>query len=271
MRNTGIYSDIDIDAYHKEEGISSSGISLILDCPKRYHHEYMDGGKKTQCKESDLGRAVHMLGLEGEEKFKQHYHIIWESVDLRTKAGKEAYAKEEDLAKGRTILREKEAKEIIDIAESISKNTLWSRLKDGKIEHSIYWDAGIFNTRLRARPDIFNDGLIVDLKTTESIKGFARSIHSYGYHRQAAMQIDGLQSIDGKRRAFAFFVVEKKAPYLTATFVLDEESIEHGRKEYLEGARIYSECLINNDWPGYDNVFQKITLPKWLMKEENQE
>lgn len=266
----GIYSDVDIDAYHKEEGISSSGISLILDCPKRYHHEYMDGGKKTQCKESDIGRAVHMYALEP-EKFNDNYFVMEASIDLRTKAGKDAKEKAEIEAGSRTILRLQEAQEIFNIGDSVRENPLWNRLKDGKIEHSIYWDAGIFNTRLRARPDIFNDGLIVDLKTTESIKGFARSIHSYGYHRQAAMQIDGLQSIDGKRRAFAFFVVEKKAPYLTATFVLDEESIEHGRKEYLEGARIYSECLINNDWPGYDNVFQKITLPKWLMKEENQE
>ena len=30
---TGIYNNLDIDEYHTSPGISSTGISLILDCP----------------------------------------------------------------------------------------------------------------------------------------------------------------------------------------------------------------------------------------------
>jgi PDDEXK-like uncharacterized protein DUF3799 len=123
-------------------------------------------------------------------------------------------------------------------------------------------------TRLRARPDIYNDKIIVDLKTTDSIANFSKSIHNYGYHRQAAMQLDALMILDGKERTFAFFVVEKKAPYLTACFVLDDAAIEQGRREYYDAALTYHDCIKTGIWPGYEEKFQMISLPKYATKEE---
>jgi hypothetical protein len=208
-----------------------------------------------------------MMMLEP-EKFDKTFYAMTEEVDLRTKAGKESFFITEQEAAGRTILRKKEYNEVYKMSVEASSHSVWNKIdvEKGSAEYSIYWDAGIYNTRLRARPDFFNDSLIIDLKTTDSILSFSKSIYNYGYHRQAAMQIDGLHQIDGKKRFFAFFVIEKKAPYLTACFTLDEESIQQGRKEYLEGASIYSECLKFDSWPGYEEKFQLITLPKWAIK-----
>ena len=36
----GIYDNLDINEYHADNSISSTGINLILDCPKRYYYEY---------------------------------------------------------------------------------------------------------------------------------------------------------------------------------------------------------------------------------------
>jgi hypothetical protein len=189
-------------------------------------------------------------------------------VNLVTKAGKEAYAVAESKANGRDIIRFEEWKNIKEMAAAVSSHAVWNILKGGKVEHSIYWEGGTYNTLLKARPDIFTDDLIVDVKTTESIKAFPRNLYAYGYHRQAAMQVDALFKTDNKKRYFAFFVVEKKAPYLTICYTLDEESIELGRKEYLEGAKLYSQCLAANKWPGYDEQFQLIKLPNYLNKNE---
>ena len=270
MRDAGIYADVDIDAYHKEEGISSSGISLILDCPKRYHHEYVEKTKEQKNDAYMIGRAVHMLALEP-KKYHESFYKMTETVDLRTKSGKEFYEKVCNEAGDKQILRPAEWELIEDIAHSIEQHAVWNKVGSGNVEHSIYWDGGIYNTRLRARPDFFNDNIIIDLKTTESISAFSRSVYQYGYHRQAAMQIDGLKNIDGKNRFFAFFVVEKKAPHLTACFQLDEQAIEQGRKEYLDGAVIYSECLKLNEWPGYEEKFQLLALPQWAQKLEGDE
>lgn len=266
-----ILSNLDIDIYHKSEGISASGISLLMDCPKRYWHEYVNPeAKRDSSKSNDkfkLGSAVHMLALEP-EKFHEAFFVMDADVDLRTKAGKDAWFAAEHNAKGREIIRANDFKEINMIAKSILSHGLWSSFSNRKVEHSIFWEAGLFNAKLRARPDVYNDQLIIDIKTTESIKGFSNSIHSYGYHRQAAMQIDALKAVDGKERTFGFFVVEKKAPYLTACFTLDAISIEQGRREYLDAAALYSECLMSDNWPGYEEKFQEISLPKWAIKGE---
>jgi exodeoxyribonuclease VIII len=274
MREPGIYKDIDIDAYHADEGISSSGISLILDCPKRYHYEYYVKEKESS-KDNDkfvVGQAVHTMILEPDE-FDNRFYLMKENVNLTTKIGKAIYEEAMLAAQGRTILRFDKAREVNDMGLSIKQHSIWNKIKltDGNVENSVYWDAGIYNTRLRARPDFYNDALIIDLKTTDSIAGFAKSVYNYGYHRQAAMQMDGLEKIDGKKRHFAFFVVEKKAPYLTACFTLDDAAIEQGRKEYLEGAATYSECLRFDMWPGYDEKFQLLSLPKWATKTEDEE
>ncbi len=273
MRQSGIYQDIDISEYHSEEGISSSGVSLILDCPKRYWHEYLSGAEREKRgKHFDIGTAIHTITLEP-EKFHERFYLCKDKFDLRTKAGKEGYAIVEADAAGRIILREQEAELVTGIDESIKAHSLWKKvdLSKGSVEQSVYWDGGIYKTRMRARPDFFNDNMIIDLKTTDSIATFSKSVYSYGYHRQAAMQIDGLQTIDNKKRFFAFFVVEKKAPYLTACFTLDEEALEQGRREYLEAAAVYSECLKYDLWPGYEEKFQLLSLPKWAVKREEEE
>lgn len=268
MRAPGIYNNINIEAYHSEEGISSTGINLILDCPRRYYYERHE--KPKDDKEADhykLGRALHMLVLEP-HLFHGAFYQMTETVDLRTKAGKDAYVKAEIAANGRKILRPGEIADVYGMAKAAAEHPVMGHLKHGLIERSIYWDSGIYNTRLRARPDVFTDEVIVDVKTCKSVDEFKRSIYYRGYHRQAAMQIDALEKIDGKRRHFAFFVIEKTAPYLTACFTLDEASIDQGRREYLDGAATYSECLKSGVWPGYDTTFQLASIPKYCMPKE---
>jgi hypothetical protein len=271
MRAPGIYSDIDIDIYHSEEGISSTGINLILDCPKRFSYDKFEKpmNKESEAEHFKLGRALHMLVLEP-HKFDNCFHQMTEKVKLNTTKGKEIYAQAEIEAEGRQILRAGEIEDIYGMAEAMKGHKLWQHIKDGSIEQSIYWEGGsIYATRLRARPDVFTNEIIVDLKTCRSINEFKRSIYGRGYHRQAAMQIDGLKSIDGLNRHFAFFVVESNAPYLTACFTLDEDSIRQGRQEYTLGADIYWECLKFNNWPGYDTNFQLASIPAWSMRKDD--
>ena len=272
---SGIYDNIDINQYHKDAAISSTGINLILDCPQKYYYEYHVKPAELTAKEIEkenakykIGRAVHLYVLEP-YRFDDTFYSLKEPVNLTTKAGKEVWAQAEVEAKGRLILRDNEYEEIMEISNAVAKHSIWNKLTDGQAEQSIFWEDGVYNTPLKARPDIFNKHLILDIKTTQDIKMFMKSIYTYGYHIQAAMQIDALKQLDGKKRNFAFFVVERKAPYLTACFVLDEKAIEYGRLQYLDGAALYTECVNTNKWNGYAEDFQLISLPKWVY-ENNQ-
>lgn len=265
MRTPGIYKDVSIDLYHKEKGISSSGISLILDCPKRYWYEYLSGEvKKEKERFFEIGQALHMFVLEP-EKFDDTFYLMKEEVDLRTKEGKKTLEKIQEEERGKTILRANESEMIISMGQALKNHSIWEKIgTEINVEHSVYWNTGLYDTRLRARPDLYTDKLIIDIKTTDSIQSFQKSIFQYGYHRQAAMQTDGLAACDGNRRMFGLFVVEKKAPYLTACFTLDEEALEKGREEYLEGAATYSECLKFGHWEGYEQKFTLIRTPEWM-------
>ncbi|MES2356301.1 MAG: PD-(D/E)XK nuclease-like domain-containing protein, partial [Pseudomonadota bacterium] len=187
MRQPGIYADIDIDEYHREEGISSTGVSLLLDCPARYFHEYHKNKSVAakECKAFTVGRAVHMAALEP-EKFDATYYLMNEAVDLRTTGGRKAYADAKSLAQGRQVLRVDEIEEIMGLSTAIKYHPVWRAVGAGKTEQSIYWNCPLFATRLRSRPDFFNDRICIDIKTTDSIKNFQRSVMTYGYHRQAA-------------------------------------------------------------------------------------
>ena len=278
----GIYNNLDIKVYHADQAISSTGINLILDCPARFHYErvqkYLELDENEIIKQEEkykLGRAVHMLVLEP-DKFNNTFYCMKEYVNLTTKAGKEIYADAQKEAKGRTILRVGEWEHIKTMTDEVLKHSVWKSFNNifiegsiGYVEHSIFWGNSNNQASLKARPDIFNDALIIDLKTTDSIKNFERSIHSYGYYRQAAMQIDGLIQSDKIKRNFGFFVVESKAPYLTACFKLDNESIEQGRREYLEAAALYQQCLKHNEWPGYSDRWQLASLPRWAITDND--
>lgn len=263
MRANGIYSDIDIEQYHADVGISNSGITEILKCPKLYWYKYLSTNKEVEDNNKYLkGRALHCRVLEP-SLFRETYAPMLEKVNLTTIAGKKIYNDFEEDNKGKVILRYDDWKEIEGMYDSIIEHSFWSKLSPGKYEHSVYWTGGTFNSKLRARPDFFNDEVIVDLKSTRSIEQFKKCYMSYGYHTQAAMQIDGLKSLDGKERQFKFFVVEDKAPHLTCSFTLPQNALDLGRKQYEVGAMIYEECIMNNSWPGPSEEDQELPFSPW--------
>src|SRR5665213_2283610 len=146
MRAAGIYPDIDIDVYHKEEGISSSGISLILDCPRRYWHAYVMPRHPIDPKEVQkindkfrMGRAVHMYVLEP-EKFMNTFYLMKDVVNLTTKLGKEQMHQALEKANGREVLRKGDWDEIIAMGDSVKAHSLWAKMGKSHVEHSLYWD-----------------------------------------------------------------------------------------------------------------------------------
>lgn len=153
----------------------------------------------------------------------------------------------------------------------------------GKAEQSVYWIDAETGELCRCRPDFWRqDGVIVDLKTCEdaSPEGFAKSIHNWRYHVQHPFYQDGINAmreqllaasegdefppeIPAPVRAFVFLAVEKKAPHAVAVYLLDQEAVELGRMEYRRDLNTLHQCITTNNWPGYGDAIQPITLPAW--------
>jgi len=161
------------------------------------------------------------------------------------------------------------------MADSIRSNKAFMKLIDDKnkyIEHSIYFNEPETGVLMKSRPDFFNHFLAMDIKTTISAKqsDFEKAIFNYGYHRQAALGLDALTALTGcQYDNWVILAVEKDAPHLTALYVLDQASIELGRRQYKEAARRFKECVDTNRWEGYSEQVVSITLPTWAFNSQS--
>jgi exodeoxyribonuclease VIII len=137
----------------------------------------------------------------------------------------------------------------------------------GQRELSVGWTDETTGTSCKCRIDAFNktNGLVIDLKTSDDASpvAFPRTCAKYGYHGQAAYYLDGLASVGAYSSKFIFVVVEKSAPYPVSVFLCDEPMIDAGRQKYQECLRLHAECSAADNWPGYSEEVQPLSLPSW--------
>lgn len=262
-----IIKDLDINVYHSMPGLSNSGLIHLLDCPARYYTEYLDANK-PKAKKADhftIGSAVHSMVLEPEKFNLQNY--IMPKFDRRTKQGKEDYEYSLTMSEGKNVIDEEQYDLAKAMHDSVMKNINWlpNLLKTAHIEQSFFWVDEDYQVQLKSRPDIYTEDFYIDLKTTDSIANFSRSVYNHGYHRQAALAREALLKLTGiKYTNFLYVVIETRYPYLCKSFVLDEASLDKGHAEFKRGAEIYKQCLETNKWPGYTNQVEQLYLPAWL-------
>lgn len=262
----GLYKDLANEKYHASAGISNSGMRLILDCPARYHYQYLSGlYEKKQTPALIIGSLVHVLITEP-KTFNSKY-VVMPKCDRRTKEGKASFAAFQSLAVGKTIIENDVFIKAMDMANALNKSEHIKLLKDGFLEHSIFWEHD--GVLLKTRPDFYcrEKRLIVDLKTTDSVdpKDFIHSVWKYGYHSQAAMMVDGLKTQGIEIDTFILLAIEKEPPHLIQPYRILPQTIERGRDEYYRGMFIYKDCLEWDIWPAYSDKILDLNFPDYLL------
>jgi hypothetical protein len=107
----------------------------------------------------------------------------------------------------------------------------------GMKEMSIYWtDAA--GRRWKARPDCFNDEIVLELKTTGDVRprAFAQTRKRFGYDLQAAHYVDAVGRLTGRTPRFAFIAVELQAPHYAWLHELSRADLDRAAAQ-LEVAR----------------------------------
>lgn len=130
-------------------------------------------------------------------------------------------------------------------------------------------------TRCKAMIDLVSTeyAVLTDLKTAAdaSPEGFARAVVNFGYAHQAAFYLDGYNLVSGEateREGFNFLVSENKEPWEVATYCLELEAIEYGRRQYMRNLTLWNDCNEADEWPGYTSGWQTLELPGWVYAQE---
>lgn len=104
---------------------------------------------------------------------------------------------------------------------------------------------------------------LADLKTSNSAhpRAWAKHVHQFGYHSQAARHLDLWNAAHGERRnEFRHFVQESFAPFESAKYSLDPGFISIGRDSYVRAVKRYAQCVKTGHWPRYDESTDRNAL-----------
>ncbi len=273
----------DADYHSVKTRLGSSGLAtLFLETPQDFKFN-QDNPQADDTESLHIGDLVHKLifypGLRG--------HIaIAPKGDKRTKAVKEAYdAFEKTLHDESIVLQDSEATLVLGMMKSILEHKKASQLLSGgtperagffEYEHQ-YTNpvTGVVKMVLiqgKFKPDFMrDDGIMCDLKTVRaghiSPRGFFSSIREYAYLIQAAWYSIGYQKVTGKPlRAFVFIPVQKKPPFLTAVYMVNEAQMELGRSQLTYALNRYCLAVETGVWPGYPDIMD-LEVPDYYFKD----
>lgn len=267
----GIYSDISNADYHASDGASKSDLFLLQRSAAHLWAERIDPNRepRTETPAMLTGTAVHYATLQPAE-FEARY-LCGPNNDARTKEWKAAAEQAE--AEGKRILKPAEHEQIMAMATAYRSHPMVAELlAAGVAEQSIFWSlAHLPNAQFKTRPDwISYSDEILDLKTTDDARPehWARHAVNLGYPMQAAMQIDGYQAQFGEPPArFLWAVCERAKPNGVVVYEPDPDMIEFGRKQWLDLAARYAQCVFANHWPGYSRGVEQLFLPTFAQRE----
>lgn len=255
--------------YHARPEVSKSQLDTIAKSPAHFFAEHV--ARTVVRHETDamrLGTALHTAVLEP-ERYVTDY-VVAPKIDGRTKEGKAAKAAFAEASAGKIIIDDDDHVRVLAMAASIAEHRAATLLfeRSPLREVSYVWRDAATGIDCRCRPDAVLDGgrVLVDLKSCEdaSPRGFAQSIGRYGYHRQAAFYLDGVEAATGTRpEAFVFVAVEKAAPHVVGVYALDAHSIQLGKNSIERSLETLATCRASGKWPGYTEIIETISAPAW--------
>jgi hypothetical protein len=260
----GIYTDelLTNEQYHAADGISKSGLDLILRSPAHYRY----APKRESTRAMEIGTALHCAILEP-ERFATDYMLLREVTDRRASAYKDACK----VWSAERVLTGTEADKVAGMQESARCNPHLAEYLSapGRYELSVFAIDPETGVLVKCRFDKMLDcGTGFDLKKTQDIRDFGKSVANYGYHMQESFYRDVYKWFTGEElRGFAFGAVEEQMPHASAPFVLDEEALDIGRMLYRKALNEYADCLHKDEWPGIAGEPQVVQLPSWYLSQ----
>ncbi len=222
-----------VKAYSKSDLDNADKSTALLEWNKKVSRSKSDV--------ADIGNATHAALLEP-DVFESEY-IKMPKFDKRTKAGKEQAAEFELNMAGKTVLSHDDYEMVIGMRDSALAHPVINDLltSPGESEVSIFFE--VDGIKCKCRPDrivdhgVFNQHIIVDVKTCADVSKFSYSARDYRYDVQDAFYSRGYYELTGHKPRFLFAVIGKNkvfGSHQARLFELTEDDKAEGEAQYMK-------------------------------------
>jgi len=269
----GIYERISFNEYLAWNAVSNSRLNLLQKSPRHFQK----GFSKEPTPAMQLGQLYHCGVLEP-LAFANRYAILpdfhkyaenctadgTQSSSTQTKFVKERTREFTAMMEGREVVSREWYEQTMALVVELNANEEARRLLNdqGDSELSIIWEENGIVCKARIDKVAVTHGAIVDLKSTAAIDKFAKSIASYGYHRQMAHYQRGWKELTGDTLTPWLVAVESSEPFAVQAAPVSEEALEVGHGERRRLLEQLKQCRAENVWPPMPNPPQW-NLPAW--------
>jgi hypothetical protein len=253
--------------YHKHPAISSSQLIEMDVSPRHFYHFWKN--PQTESSESQKrGTLFHDLLLEQSVE-KYVARPLNEKGELVRSNSKE-YATFLEANPGKVAIHPNDFNEMYSALTAFAENEkAMAMLKDTKIEHSIFCKDPETGVEIKARPDIWGNGFVADLKSTANILKFDNQIFTLSYDVRLVHYAKCIEYATGEKVNRLFFIAfESNAPFQSQIVELTIEQIADAETKWRSLMNRLSVCLKTNSWPGFTEEIRFAKKPKFIANEE---
>lgn len=253
--------------YNRIPAVRSSALKALKKSPAhcRYAETHIDEDKTPSLKRGELVHCKILLP----SLFHKRYCFV--DIKRNTNAGKEQIAELELEYGVGNVLTPIHERQVNEICEGAWRNKAVRQILESVegTETTAIWQDEITKMDCKARFDGWNKQInaIIDIKTTMDASKFAfsRSINNFDYALSAYHYIKGAESVQifDDEIKFLFLAIEKEAPFCSAVYLIDDEALMAGKMLHESLMNKYAECSLKDEWPGYSDKIEAISLPEY--------
>ena len=272
----GIYSNMDIVAYHQDHSaVSKSGLVQFKRSPRAYR---LFKNQAIEQKETDamrLGSAVHTCVLEpdlvGDLIVKPPHSILGKNNARNTK--KFYDWRDEQQRQNKIIVTDDQWESVMRMVESIFENPANMQAREllsfGPSEVTFVFD-DVSRQRVKVRPDKLPGApVVVNLKTCRdaSEDAFGKQSANLHYHWSAFLDTLGTTVVTGTSHyEYYLIAVENVMPFDVAIYRVPPTIMDLARSQCEPLLADLAFCETENIWPGYGSDIKDLRFPGWAFK-----
>ncbi len=238
--------------------LSSHALADFRACPLLYHQKQLGLIPDSDSSVFLVGRATHVLALEGRAAYDARFAI---GGPINDKTGK-PYGRETKAfadwaqACGKPVLTHDQAELIEQMASAVRRHSLAAALLAAGQPEAVLRLA-YAGQPCHGRLDwVIGDGqAICDLKTCDDLTWFESDARRFGYAHQLAFYRALVREATGLVPDVTIIAVEKRAPYRCGVWRLTSQVLDHAERENLAAMCRLACCRNSDTWPtGYEDA-----------------